>query len=434
MADDQVTVSMYNVGFGDCFLIRIPDEDREENGERRILIDCGSIKRGIEGGTDAVVERLIADVTDDDGRPRIDVVVATHRHKDHVSGFTEELWRTVEVDEVWLPWTENHRDPNARRILEEMAGFAMRLDSERRSLQLDDAPELELIDHVLENTLELSNEKAMTTLLKGFLGGRFRARRRFLKRQAAPLESKALPGITVHVLGPSDDESVIRDMNPPSAESFLRAAETGADLPVGDSLPFPTFDPPLDDKRRVSGALKDRLGRMSLEAALLGAVSLEKAVNNTSLMLAFEIGDAVLLFPGDAQWGAWDLNLSDADTRELLSRTTFYKIGHHGSHNANPVSFVNDVLKEGNEPVAAVSVTEHGRFTEIPKAELIEHLEERIGEERVVRSDRPPAAEKAIAGLHVELVDGDTGPASDTDSVEEGATGPAIRIDFPIAT
>ena len=36
------------------------------------------------------------------------------------------------------------------------------------------------------------------------------------------------------------------------------------------------------------------------------AATLEKSVNGTSLVLLFKIGRAVLLFPGDAQWGTWD--------------------------------------------------------------------------------------------------------------------------------
>ena len=67
-------------------------------------------------------------------------------------------------------------------------------------------------------------------------------------------------------------------------------------------------------------------------------------------MLAFEIIDSgdVLLFPGDAQAGNWlswqDLKWELEDPKsskktlvsgpDLLARTVFYKVGHHGSHNA----------------------------------------------------------------------------------------------------
>ena len=50
----------------------------------------------------------------------------------------------------------------------------------------------------------------------------------------------------------------------------------------------------------------------------------------------------VLLFPGDAQVGnwlgwhelVWDVNGEEVNIKNLLKKTVFYKVGHHGSHNA----------------------------------------------------------------------------------------------------
>jgi hypothetical protein len=77
------------------------------------------------------------------------------------------------------------------------------------------------------------------------------------------------------------------------------------------------------------------------------AIKLDDGVNNTSLVLAFEIGDGgkVLLFPGDAQRGNWmkwnaghwtvrdGLTERKVEAKELLSRTVLLKEAHHGSHN-----------------------------------------------------------------------------------------------------
>ena len=79
----SISVRMYNVGFGDAFLVAIPAAD----GVRRILFDCGSIAAPEGRAISDVVERIVRDVSGPDGVPRIDVVVATHRHRDHVSGF-----------------------------------------------------------------------------------------------------------------------------------------------------------------------------------------------------------------------------------------------------------------------------------------------------------------------------------------------------------
>ena len=111
----EISVRMYDVGFGDAFLLQIPDG----NAVRRVLFDCGSIEASAAGGPmKGCVERIVRDVTDPDGVARIDVVVATHRHRDHVSGFDNAAWADVEVKEVWMPWTEHPTDKEARRIRE----------------------------------------------------------------------------------------------------------------------------------------------------------------------------------------------------------------------------------------------------------------------------------------------------------------------------
>src|SRR5262249_57670453 len=73
------------------------------------------------------------------------------------------------------------------------------------------------------------------------------------------------------------------------------------------------------------------------------ALALQSATNNSSGVLAVELGGGdVLLFAGDAQVGNW-LSWQDRKWPEenatatgpaLLARTIFYKVGHHGSHNA----------------------------------------------------------------------------------------------------
>jgi len=92
---------------------------------------------------------------------------------------------------------------------------------------------------------------------------------------------------------------------------------------------------------KTSGPEWRRIDSDWLDSAGSMALNLDGDINNTSLVLAIELGEGgkVLLFPGDAQYGNW---LSWAKTRrgmDLLARTVFYKVGHHGSHNAT--------LKEG---------------------------------------------------------------------------------------
>ena len=86
------------------------------------------------------------------------------------------------------------------------------------------------------------------------------------------------------------------------------------------------------------------------------AASADNAINNTSLILMIRVGAAHLLFPGDAQWGPWQLLLDNAEASGMLAKTTFYKVGHHGSHNATPKRFVEMWAKSGRKRTARQSM------------------------------------------------------------------------------
>jgi hypothetical protein len=80
-----------------------------------------------------------------------------------------------------------------------------------------------------------------------------------------------------------------------------------------------------------------------LEGSTELALQLDSLTNNTSLVLAIELPDGdVLLFAADAQVGnwlswqglEWEIGGKKVTGPDLLKRTIFYKVGHHGSHNA----------------------------------------------------------------------------------------------------
>jgi hypothetical protein len=116
---------------------------------------------------------------------------------------------------------------------------------------------------------------------------------------------------------------------------------------------------------------------------------LDDAMNNTSLILLFEVGGKKFLFPGDAQIENWNYALKDspaaAANRTLLEGTDFYKVGHHGSLNATPKTLWALFKKKGgvskaNRLRTAVSTMggKHGstaRQTEVPRRTLITALE-----------------------------------------------------------
>ena len=81
---------MYQVGFGDCFLISLEYDEPLPDGraERHMLVDYGSTRSAREDrakGRMREVAKLIAEHT----HGELDVVVLTHRHKDHLFGFSD---------------------------------------------------------------------------------------------------------------------------------------------------------------------------------------------------------------------------------------------------------------------------------------------------------------------------------------------------------
>ena len=117
---------------------------------------------------------------------------------------------------------------------------------------------------------------------------------------------------------------------------------------------------------------------------------LDKQMNNTSVILLFEVGKKKLLFPGDAQLENWMHALKESDeaaaNRKLLAGVDVYKVGHHGSLNATPKSLWKLFTKKGGTTKKKRLITvmstlggHHGssdRDTEVPRSKLVKALTE----------------------------------------------------------
>ncbi|HEX8526307.1 MBL fold metallo-hydrolase [Allosphingosinicella sp.] len=129
MVGEVTRVRMYRGILGDCFLLRHSwTAEDSETKTLSILIDCG-VLQGVERGRERMVE-IAADVAREcDGK--LDVVVVTHEHADHLSGFAhardiffheqreegaaEDLPR-LDIGRLWLAWTEDDQDPRAQEL------------------------------------------------------------------------------------------------------------------------------------------------------------------------------------------------------------------------------------------------------------------------------------------------------------------------------
>src|SRR5215212_7483304 len=103
---NKVEVRMYNVGFGDCFLLSFRYD--RPLADQHILIDFGTV-----GGKADM--KAVANAIKEDCGGKLYAVVATHRHRDHISGFSDAageestgaIIASCKPEVVLQPWTEN---------------------------------------------------------------------------------------------------------------------------------------------------------------------------------------------------------------------------------------------------------------------------------------------------------------------------------------
>jgi len=376
------TVRMYCQGLGDCFLLSFPR--KESQTPYRILIDCGVLQ-----GTpdDEAKLRSVATHLRNDTGGVIDLLIITHEHWDHISGFSlaHEIFQEIEFRQVWLSWAENPRDPAAKRLKAELGKKQAQVTAAvtvARSLGL--GPQTEL-GQDLQSSAEMLRffgpQLALGDTSPGKrmkLGETMDWLREKVQSQnyCHPGECRTLPevdGVKVYILGPPPDPKRIRKMNPTGDQGYRHLAATASLAGTIDwlihpqsALPPGPFDEryalPIDAAesdpffRAYYGFPNDPLGTDApawrrIDNDWLGgvgrlALQLDTGVNNTSLAVAFELPDGgTLIFPGDAQIGNWlswdDVEFEDPQghvlpvtSQDLLHRAVFYKVGHHGSHNA----------------------------------------------------------------------------------------------------
>jgi hypothetical protein len=412
---DSVTVRMYRHGFGDCFLLQFWHKD---DRVQSILIDCG-IKLNTKSD-DVPIEAVIDDLksslaVDGHKKPVIDVLVATHEHWDHVAFFhpttTPDFFNAFEIKQLWLAWTENPDDKEAKTINSRLRKNVTALSVAASRLQAAEKNEVAQfqgmrvqnsvakarsefnfamgnvlgfyglgvtkqtksgIKYKTNSKISAETELAIQNLIK--LGQRGSIQ--YLEPGTTVDSRRVADGVRAYVLGPPKS-SLINKSNPSGGQNHetyfgidaglagfvdglleLGAAngsrsdtqtidgpfksDAGIDVKAAKNHPFfqTTYFDRKEKYRRIENSWLDAAGQFALQ--------LDGAINNTSLVLAFELESTgkILLFPGDAQVGSWlswheyewkikrDGKTEAVTAEDLLKNTVLYKVSHHGSHNA----------------------------------------------------------------------------------------------------
>jgi beta-lactamase superfamily II metal-dependent hydrolase len=401
---DQIQIRMYNVGFGDSFLLRVPAVD----GERRVLVDCGFHSQGKGKYSDKeLVEQIRADLAGDP----LDVVIATHRHQDHISGFGEtDLWEKVAVNEVWLPFTANpqavHDEPALaawNALMEEThrlwdAGGKLTTSAIAAALGVRNPGEQAAAEFMLWNAR--MNAPAIDNLLNGMKRADGRpSKRRFLpdRKGEYPLtfETPALPAVTVHVLGPPADPKYRKNLKVPNSWGLdeISTAGTAIDTISPFSPEWRVLDDRLPSHRPFQQKTLDAI-RLFNDDLFYAAKALDGFLNGESIVVVLEIGHARLLLPGDAEVGSWTAIMNNADALELAATATFLKVGHHGSHNATPITFITDHLPARTPAMISTQEGPGNYRNGIPLPKLLDTMKER--QMPFVRSDKTADASRGI--------------------------------------
>ena len=144
---------------------------------------------------------------------------------------------------------------------------------------------------------------------------------------------------------------------------------------------------PLSRARHRAGLVRpagvERAALDAMLAYLRGGIgdnllAIDRAANNTSVVLALEWRGLRLLFAGDAELKSWHM----MNRQHQLKPVHFYKIGHHGSCNGTPsLDLLNRILPRSPRdahPRYALLSTCPGAYDGVPSTTTVNEIRRRV--------------------------------------------------------
>ena len=330
---DKLLVRAYNVEVGDCLYCRIPKARKVGNqiDDFHMLIDCGTV--GTTGNLAAAISNLETMLPDaGGGKKRLDLLVVTHEHADHIAGFDPAVFQNITIGAIWMNTAMDPAHPQAELTnqLHSLATTAMR---NLARLNLNLGPDLQ----DLVALYSLDNDDAMTAL-RETLPQANGITPKYVHAGKTPSElGLPLHNATIRVIGPEHD-----------IDHFYLGEDvddTLQGLIAAGAMFHESMTPSTVRPTNISESDFRRLRSRMMSSALAFAELASEVTNNTSIVLLIEWQEKRLLFVGDAEWNtkfkagkhnaSWNVMWHERKSR-LNAPIDFLKIGHHGSVNATP--------------------------------------------------------------------------------------------------
>jgi len=386
---DKLLIRMFDVGLGDCIYCRIP-KAHDDGRDFHIMIDCGTLSSTDYLST--AIDNLKPLLPKINGKCHVDLLVVTHEHKDHMTGFGMDLWDEFSFGAIWMSAAMDLNHPESQRA-KKLHSFAAGAMEQALALNLALGPQL------TELAAAMALNKVAMTTLRETLPAASGIKATYVHSKSTNRDlALPLKGATIRVLGPENDIDFyyLGRVGDPSLRhlGFIDAGlpDIAAAVPAANDIPVPANIDPSDFRQLRSRMLSTALAFADLDG---------KVCNNTSVVLLIEWKDKRLLFVGDAEWdgaykegtkanSSWNVmwNLRKEKLKEPLS---FLKIGHHGSVNATPWG-LSEAAKKG-EPLAildailpaaskagakAIVSTHRGNYETIPRTDLLAEIGTRV--------------------------------------------------------
>lgn len=402
---DRLLVRVYKAGFGECIYLRIPDQGKEFH----VLIDCGS-KKGTSK-LNASIKDLEKYLLAETGKLELDLLVVTHPHSDHISGFSNKFFtKGVKAANVWLSpaflidedetGSDNPEVTALRSNLVEFKAFQQSIQQGFRALlsrEIEPGAKAQ-IEEMLAMTE--TAEKTLKTL------------KNLLPKGKDPLYVTANTNISALNLFNSNDIKlkVLAPVQEIDKYYLGGKGHVNLDKSVAPNEAIQRYDMlfqsfavsdakyPTNISRQDFERLQNRVyANLKAAAEISGHI-----INNLSVVLLLEWHGKRLLFPGDAEFedgnngkvrenaanGAWNV-MWENKKAELSERLDFLKISHHGSitatpwvpkHPENEMSKVFEKILPAEEPkgFAAVSLEFTEQHRSIPDMNMLKLIGSRL--------------------------------------------------------